>query len=352
MSDFINQLPGVGSMSFEDAYNTAAYIGMATLPVITGVAVVDYFRTPKTNEASSVGADPELLDQVVAEEKDGRFKSRAGKWGTWLLVGAGATVASVSLLDPQIEYETTLPGVETLAVIDSSYTMANTADMTDGATRLSSVFDAFTEASKSFPTDLKAGVVLFGSNAMTTSPLTTDRGLLSEGLIDVTTDENGIERPVVDPNGGDISTGVQLGIDILSGSENIGGETLFLFTDGTVEKPETAVASIIKASENGTNVVVVVPGTEVGSYTRSEYDPNPIDSGVDTSVFNLLEGAENVEVILTNDSAELQEIIEDRVSTQTISIEKRPTNLFTIAGASIAALGILSGIRKTWKRKV
>jgi hypothetical protein len=59
-----------------------------------------------------------------------------------------------------------------------------------------------------------------------------------------------------------------------------------------------------------------------------------------------------VEVILTNDSAELQEIIEDRVSTQTISIEKRPTNLFTIAGASIAALGILSGIRKTWKRKV
>lgn len=256
------------------------------------------------------------------------------------------------MLDPQIEYETTLPGVETLAVIDSSYTMSNTADMTNGSTRLSSVFDSFTAASKSFPADLKAGVVLFGSDAITTSPLTTDRGLLSDGLNNTFIDENGIERPVVDPNGGDVSSGVQLGIDILGGSENVGGETLFVITDGTVENPETAVENIIKASENGTNVVVVMPGTADGSYTRSDYDPNPIDSGVDTSVFDSLLGIENVEVISTDDVEEVQEIIDSRVGAQTTSTEKRPTDIFKIAGGFIAGLGVLSGIKKTWKRKV
>ena len=352
MSEIINQLQAVGSISFEDARNTVAYVGMSTLPLITGVAVVDYFRTPKTDETGAKGIDAELLEQTVVEEKDGRFKSRVGKWGTWLLVGTGISVASISLFDPQIESETTLPGVETLAVIDSSYTMSNTSDMTDGTTRLSSVFDTFSEASKTFPSDLKAGVVLFGSDSMTTSPLTNDRGLLSDGLNSTFIDENGIERPVVDPNGGDISSGVKLGMDILGGSENIGGETLFVFTDGTVDNPEVAVESIIKASENGTNVVVVMTGTENGSYKRSNYDANPIDSGVDTSVFDSLAGIENVEVISTNDAEELQEIIDSRVSTQTTSTEKRPTNLFSIAGGFIAGLGVLSGIKKTWKRKV
>lgn len=352
MSEVINQLQAVGSISLEDTRNTLAYVGLSVLPIIAGVAAVDYFRTPKTNETSLVGADPELLDEVATEERQGRFKSRLNQWGTWLLVGTGVTVASVSLLDPQVEHETTLPGVETLTVIDSSYTMSSTADMTNGSTRLSSVFDAFTEASKAFPNDLKAGVVLFGSDAMTTSPLTTDRTLLSNGLSNIFIDENGIERPIVDPNGGDISTGVQLGIDILSGSENEGGETLFVFTDGTVENPENAVEGIIKASENGTNIVVVVPGTENGSYTRSDYDPNPIDSGVDTSVFDSLAAIENVEVIATNDVEELQEIIDSRVGAQTTSTEKRPTNLFSIAGGFVAGLGVLSGIKKTWKRKV
>ena len=352
MSDIINQLQAVGTISFEDARHIGAYVGMSALPLITGIAVVDYFRTPKTNEAGAKGTDVELLEQTVVEEKDGRFKSRVSKWGTWLLVGTGISVASISLLDPQIESETTLPGVETLAVIDASYTMSSTADMIDGTTRLSSVFDTFTEASKSFPADLKAGVVLFGSDSKTVSPLTTDRELLWNGLNNVFIDENGIERPVVDPNGGNITTGVQLGIDILSGSENEGGETLFVFTDGTVENPETAVESILEASQNGTNVVVLMPGTADGSYTRSKYDPNPIDSGVDVSVFDSLADVENVEVISTNDSIELQKIIDSRVSTQTTSTEKRPTDLFKIAGATIAGLGVLSGIRKTWKRKV
>ena len=351
MNDLINQIQAVGSMSFEDARNTVAYVGMSALPIVMGKATIDYFSTPNTNRPSASGADAELVEETVIEEKEGRFKSRLNEWGTFLLIGTGVTVASVSFLDPQIEYGTTLPGVEALAVIDSSYTMSNTADMSDGSTRLSSVFDAFSDASKSFPGDLKAGVVLFAGDSMTTSPLTTDRTLLSSGLSNVFIDENGIERPVVDPNGGDISAGVQLGIDILSGSENLGGETLFVFTDGTVENPETAVDSIIETSLNGTNVVVVMPGTAEGSYTRSDFDPNPIDSGVDASVFDSLADIENVEVISTNDIDELQEIIDRRVSTQTTSTEKRPTNLFLIAGSIIGGLGFFRGLRETGKRK-
>lgn len=50
MNEIINQLQGVGSISFEDARNVVAYVGMSTLPAVTGIFAVDYARTPNTGQ--------------------------------------------------------------------------------------------------------------------------------------------------------------------------------------------------------------------------------------------------------------------------------------------------------------
>ncbi|MDO8265984.1 MAG: vWA domain-containing protein [Candidatus Saccharibacteria bacterium] len=343
MSDLLNQVQNIDSLSFEDARNTAAYIGMAVLPAITGVAVLDYFRTPRTDADSLKGADPELLGEVVDDERSGRFKSRFGRWGSPMLIGLGISVASLSLLAPTTEHETTITGTKTLMVVDGSYSMSETTDMSNpNQTRLSAVMDSIATSSRSFPKDLMAGTVVFGNNAEVFAPLTTDRTLLT----------GDVDSSKIDPNGGALNQAVSLGDSILSGSDNSTGQsTMFIFTDGTVDSPDLASAEIQSVAEKGTKVVLVMPGTSDGNYIRSQYD-SPIPSGVQNIQFEELDALENVEIVTTNDESEIQNVIDNRINIQTKRTERKSTNIFTLAGGLLASAGFMSNIRRTWKRKV
>jgi|GEM_PF-6936032 len=338
MSEVFKQLQNLNTLSFEDTRNALAYVGMAALPVAAVVSTADYYRKPKTSEDGLIGADPVALE-AMGEVKDRRFSEHRKRWSGLLTIAAGVSLLSVNGLEPTLEYETTVPGVESQFVLDGSYSMALTSDMA-GLTRFEAAQSAINGSLESFLPDQKAGLVLFGANAEAVAPLSTSHLVLSEGFSNI---------GLIDANGADLTTAIDLASNLLVGSENAGSDTLFVITDGTVDDAGSSVARLNQLAEDGTNVEVIVTGTEEGSYTRTSFDSVPIDSSIRPDAF---ENQENISLNTAQTSDEIQAVINDVTKRETQDTERRSTDLFTIAGITLITAGAIKELVRKWKKRI
>ena len=195
--------------------------------------------------------------------------------------------------------------------------------------------------SSTFPADLKTGVILFGQDTKLTTPLTIDRVSL----------QTGIAADQVNSNGGDLDSALSLASDVLASSDNAGNDTIMVYTDGTIENRDAAMATLTEIAQTGTEVLIVMPGTADGSFVRTQFDASPTLSGVNTSGFESVDKQfDNVKVMTADTAAEIQKIIVEQTAKQTQETSKRSTNVFLYLGGAVAALGAFVGIRKDWKR--
>ncbi len=342
MSEIINQIQDISTLSFEDAKSMFGWGAIAAgIAIPAALISVDYFRNPKTSQDALVG-DIEIAEtSIEAAGNEGKFKSKFNRWGKWALMGTGVSIMAVQALGPQLEYETTVPDSEFMHIVDASESMQFTSDMDGDLTRYVSVSDSLIAAAKTFPVDARSGVVLFGDDVALTSALSTDRTTLATGLV----------ANQINANGGNLQAALALGSDILAGSDNAGNDALMVYTDGTIQNREAAMVQMTEIAQTGTEIIVVMPGTADGNFVRTPYDVNPTPSGVDTTGFGSIDGLfDNVSVITAANSAEIQKIIEEQTAKQTQETSKRSTNLFWYVGGAVAALGAAIGMRKDWNR--
>jgi len=343
MSEIINQLTNIQNISYEDARNTVGYIGMSVLPVVGVMTAVDYFRKPVVSHESVKGAEADILEEVVAEEKTGHFKNRMEKWGGPLLLAAGATTFAVNALDPQLEYEKAVPGVEFVTVIDESYSMQFTEDMSEGdQTRKNALNNIVNEEKSKLPNESNAEIILLGKNEKVVAPLSTDRPDLDELL-----NENTILQ-----NGADAVSALELADNVLDGAGNSGGENLLFYTDGTVDNAGETIETIRTIAESGKNVSVVLTGTDTGEYTRSEFDVTPISSAVNTAEFAELADIENVTVIEAESTEDAVDVLREDVKKKSKTTEDRPVDLFTYGGIGLGVLGGIETARRKFKGRI
>jgi hypothetical protein len=352
MNEIINQLQNLDSISFQDAADKAALIGMAVFPVAASVVAFDYFRNPRSSEEGMRGAEAQLLVEAL-EVRDGRVKSRASKWGSTLLITAGISTLALNLMDPQLEYKADVEGVESATVIDASKTMQKTEDMMSNGnteetesdelasnTRLGAVIDIANTLNDVYPSDMKSGIFAFGENVEQVVPLVTNRETITIESFDD-----------IDDNGGSLAEAIRNAGNALSKDEVAGGRQVIIYTDGTVDNPEAAIAEIEELDSEGIKVLLALTGTDDGSYFNSEFDLEPYPSGVQSSPLSIVDDLENVSVVESNDPAEIKKAVEDILNQTTKTTEKRPTNIFWYAGLGLIGAGVINQAIRTWKRK-
>lgn len=353
MNEITSQLMNLDSISFEDAKNTAAYIGMTAFPVALAVLSVDYFRNPMSKQEGLRGAEADSLTQV-SEMRDGRLKKRTAQWGSTLLITAGISTLALNLMDPQIEYPADVSDVESVTVIDASKTMKKTEDMIPvnnadnnsevensvDITRLGVIIDLANTLNDVYPSDLKSGIFTFGENVEQITPVVTTRETISAESFDAIND-----------NGGSLAEAIKSAGNALSNDEVAGGRQVLVFTDGTVDNPEAAIAEIEELDAEGIKVLLALTGTEEGSYFNSEFDLEPYPSGVQSSPLSTVDELENVDVVESNDPAVIRQAVEDILNQTTKTTEKRPTDIFRYAGFGLIGAGLVNLAVRTWKRK-
>lgn len=342
MSDLLNQISHLNTLNFEDAKNMAAYAGMAVLPASVAVFGVDYFRNPRSSAQGMAGAEIDTLEQV-SQIREGRFKSRLARWGAPILLAAGASTLSVNMLEPTLEYETTLPDTEAVFVVDGSDSMYYTDDMSGAIdNRLESSVSVLNNSLGMLPEDMSIGIYGFGETYSQIRPLEVSRDELT---LDELTDG------IATKGSGNLTSALNAANIALDSSSNEGTESVVILTDGTIEDIEAANQKIEEMSEDGKNVLVALTGTEDGTYKRSEFDTRDYGSAVQGEQFAGLDDLEGVTVIETDNPEEITVAIDDFIDKSTEDTERRPTSLFTMAGAGLIAAGVLQSIYRTWKRK-
>lgn len=343
VSEIINQLQGLGSISFEDAKNTLGIAAIAAgVAIPASLAAADYFRNPRTTEEPLVGDIESAEKALDAEGKQGKINSVWSRWGKWAVLGMGVSVASIQALQPTIEFEKSVPDSQVMHVIDVSESMQLTSDMVGNETRFAAVASSLLGASNTFPTDLNAGIIQFGQDTKLTTPLSTDRVALQAGLV--------VNQ--VSSNGSNLESALSLAADVSANNANTGNDAIMVYTDGTIENREATIETLTEIAQTGTEIVIVMPGTVDGNFVRTEYDINPTPSGVKTAGFDLIDKEfENVQVFTADTATDIQNIISEQTTQQTIQTATRSTNIFLYVGSAIAAFGAFLGMRKDWKRK-
>ena len=342
MREVISQLQNIGSITVEDPTNPLGIAAISAGVLVPGTLLLaDYYRNPRTSH-EGIAADAELAQLAIEEApKDGKFKSSLKRWGDIMLIGAGASIAAISLLNPQLESEKTITGVETMHVIDGSLSMQYTHDMSNGDTRFDATTTALTNAANSIDTDVKTGAVLFGQSTKVASPLTRDRDLFSSSIVSTE----------IDANGGSLAEAVTLANDVLHGSDNTAGEALFVYSDGTIDDKSRAIDELRTIADQGTEVVIVMPGTPDGSFTLTQFDAAPTPSGVDAAGFAQLDKEnDNVKVIAADTMQEIQKIILEQTAKETTQKTVQDTSLFWLSGLAMAVVGASWSALKRWKR--
>lgn len=331
-----NPLNIVEGMTFEDARNRAAYAVMATLPVSAIAATVDHFRSSKTTEPGMTGHDVELTG-VVHNEHKGRLGASTRRWGAYLIVAAGFSLAGVHMLDPVADAEVTIEDSTTLLIIDQSNSMRYTADMGDSLTRSVAVNTALEIAVHDVSPKIGIGAITYGATSETAAPVSTDRNVLLEA----------IKNSGVDPNGIALADALHDARNVLAGQS---GETknLVVVTDGIVDNKDEVSKELQEAVAAQENVTIIVTGTEGGSYVRTQFDTEPTPSSATTEAFNGIEGITVIQVTTTD---EIANNIENSIKKTTIETVKKPFTLFKNAAIVLVGLGMAGlGLQKLRKR--
>jgi len=342
MSELIDQLQRVQEVSFEDARNIGAWVVMATLPATVAVASYDYFVKPKSTIEGIKGSDDDLLPEA-ARVNNGRLWNRVKLWAPPIAGSLGLSLLGVQALDPELtneyEVEETL-STQVLNVVDASTSMRLTTDMDGDTSRLDIVDEIIANSARALPDGVEMGSIVFGANVEVDIPLTRDINELV----------GGVDRSMVDPNGGSLVEALELAESVLGGSSTIAGESLAVFTDGTVETPGSAANIIESIADDGKKVTIVLTGTNDGSFERSEFDAEPTDSSVKSGPFNGLDDHENITVVQTTNVAVAQQLIGDTITTTKTITEKEPVVIFGTIGVPLIMLAGLSWLRRTRKR--
>ena len=325
-----------GHVDFAIANDVVAYTGMLVPAALaTGILAREYLKGSRPVHEGIIGGEQEGIEAMDSAPQN-KVRSIIGRRATMLALTTAASFAVPAILGPNTTERVGIPGTEAVFLVDLSRTMTKTDDMANGQSRLDATSEAVSAVLPELPSDLRIGVVTFGESSDIATPLTSDK--------------TSIQIPKSEQVSGqaysEITDGINLAQNTLSGSDNPASDVMFILTDGTIDNPEAMNQALIESADTGTEIVVIATGTKEGSYKLTEYDPQPIASAVNPEVFADVTEHDNIKIFEATSAEQIQKIINkniDKVAT------KEKENPFTLFRNIVIGSGVLAYLTESLK---
>ncbi len=317
----------------------AAMVGSVA---IAGALVLSQLGIHKhSKEAFAVkNPNPALLKEAVVNPETHRSvkASTLRRLGSSMLLTLGLGLGAGSLLSHP-SYESTSPNdsANTAVVMDSSWSMLKTHDMgNQNTSRFSLARKSLSQAD--YPGSL--AVVQFGQGEHISIPLSKDWKPRT----------GRINNRQVDPNGGDLSHALDTAASLLPDrrrpKKTNGADiqnTILVVSDGTIENTADEIsAEVHKLKAQGTNVEVIVPGTNSAKYQVG--NGVPLASGIRPDIFK---GFNRDQVTVAGNEVALNQAIRDSLNQAGTSKERHDWQLGLGLGVLIGSVGLIKDI---WQR--
>jgi hypothetical protein len=305
------------------------------------------FRDRRENSATTDLPGYEAGDDVLAEQSivgttTGKKAIIKNRWREFRTLGWGSAALGVSMMGPTLDREVPVPDAAAVIIVDDSTPMRLTQDMENEETRRLSTQNGLRLAFP-LPEDLSVGVVNFGAEAEVALGLSLDRELLIEA----------IDEQNSDPTSSNLADALKSAQDIFEGyTVQDAPRAVVVMTDGGVDDPDGVREQLTLLASEGIDVSVIVTGTEDGSFKRTPYDEQSIDSSIETAPFSDING---VDVVTVNSSQQIgNELVDgfDDISTATETSPAGFSKYLRIGGAVAMGIGFFGGLRRTRERKV
>lgn len=315
--------------------------------VATGAALIgsiELARRSKDQYAAQF-PNPEAAERSIARIRgtdiEGNSRQRVRRrLAPWLgtLVGAGLAATSI-VGGMSFENDKADHDANVVVVADASYSMLHTRDMGGDTSRHEAVVSGLNSADY----EGRLGVVEAAGDVDVSLPLQQDWK-----------DEvDGLKKPTVNPNGGELAKAVSTAVSLLPRRSDSEGKLVrdgkvVIISDGTIaSSPKAMQKSAQHLSKSGASFKVIVPGSSQSNYKLD--GSLAVQSGANTEVFDSFGGG-NVE--RATNKAEVVNEIHSALHEAGTNHEKDDWKLPLYIGGAILAASAIAAARQRIRKIV
>lgn len=338
ISESVEQLRQLDSLSVENASNYLAYLGIAGAVITPFVIRKDKHKIHTDPGQGVESGDDQVAIDVLAVNTGTDKKLHDRRWAGWGLTTTGLGLVGVASLGLSVEHDVPVGDSAVVIVRESSDSTRLTIDTNDGTdSRDVAIQNGLFLSFPALLPEQPVGVINYGRATADPLELSTDRDLLSEKL----------QEEVADGSQDLLIPALTAAETMLDGYTIDAPTAILVLTDGAHEESTEEVADkITDIKAQGTDVRVVVVGTEDGGYKANAFQEDEIDSGINLTTLDDSVVASDEEAV----SAAVSDFIEDK-NTKDEKQELVFMKALKALGASMTVIGFLTMLYHTRKRK-